>query len=41
MAPLSQFVTIKQVNGSEILSRINLYSSISVSVSSGAGYSNS
>ena len=41
MAPLSQFVTIKQVNGSEILSRFNLYSSISVSVSPAAGYSNS
>ena len=41
MAPLSQFVTINRINGSEILSRFNLYSSISASVSSAPGYSNS
>ena len=41
MTPLNQFVDIKSVNGSEILSRFNLYSSISASVSPGAGYSNS
>ena len=41
MAPLSQFVDISSVNGSEILSRFNLYSSISASVSPANGYSNS
>ena len=41
MAPLNQFVTLTKVNGSEILSRFNLYSSISASVRPGPGYSNS
>ncbi len=41
MAPLSQFVTLEQVNGSEILTRFNLYSSIRANVSANAGYSNS
>ena len=41
MAPLNQFVTINSVNGSEILSRFNLYSSISASVSAAPGYSSS
>ena len=41
MAPLNQFVTLSQVNGSEILSRFNLYSSISASISPNAGVSNS
>lgn len=41
MAPLSQFVTLKTVNGSEILSRFNLYSSISASISPAGGYSSS
>lgn len=41
MAPLSEFVTLRLVNGSEILSRFNLYSSISANVSPAAGYSNS
>lgn len=41
MAPLSQFVTLKKVNGSEFLTRFNLYSSIGVSVSPSPGYSNS
>ena len=41
MAPLNQFVTLEQVNGSEILTRFNLYSSIRANVSSNAGYSNS
>ena len=41
MAPLSQFVTLSRVNGSESLSRFNLYSSIPASVSPKSGYSNS
>lgn len=41
MAPLSQFVTLKTVNGSEILSRFNLYSSISANISPAEGYSSS
>ncbi len=41
MAPLSQFVTLRKVNGSEILSRFNLYSSISANVTPVTGYSNS
>ena len=41
MAPLSQFVTLKRVNGSEILSRFNLYSSIPANISPAEGYSSS
>lgn len=41
MAPLSRFVILKAVSGSEILTRFNLYSSISASVSPQSGYSNS
>ena len=41
MAPLSLFVTLKKVHGSEFLTRFNLYSSIGVSVSPSPGYSNS
>lgn len=41
MAPLSQFVTLKPENGSEILTRFNLYSSISANISPKPGYSNS
>ena len=39
MAPLSQFVTLKDVLGSESESRFNLYSSISAQVSPAEGYS--
>ncbi|MGM9779538.1 MAG: efflux RND transporter permease subunit [Prevotella sp.] len=39
MAPLSQFVTLKDVLGSENESRFNLYSSISAQVSPAEGYS--
>ncbi len=39
MAPLSQFVTLKRVYGSETLSRFNLYNSISVNAAPAPGYS--
>lgn len=39
MAPLSQFVTLKRVYGSETLSRFNLYNSINVNASPAPGYS--
>ena len=39
MAPLSQFVTLKRVYGSETLSRFNLYNSITVNASPADGYS--
>lgn len=41
MAPLSQFVTLNRVNGSEFLTRFNLYSSIGANISPATGYSNS
>lgn len=40
MAPLSQFVSIKSVNGPDMLSRFNLYNSIQVNISPKEGYSN-
>lgn len=39
MAPLSQFVTLTKVYGSEVLSRFNMYSSIAVSGTVADGYS--
>jgi len=39
MAPLSQFVTLTRVYGSETMDRFNRYNSISVSVMPNAGYS--
>lgn len=39
MAPLSQFVTLKRVYGSESLARFNLYNAISVNASPAEGYS--
>lgn len=39
MAPLSQFVTLKKTYGPQTLERFNLYSSIGVNGSAGAGYS--
>ncbi len=39
MAPLSQFVTLKRVLGSEVANRFNLYSCITVNVNGADGYS--
>ena len=39
MAPISQFVTLKKVEGAEIDNRFNLYSSISANVNPAPGYS--
>ena len=39
MAPVSQFVTLKKVLGSEVANRFNLYSSISANVNPAMGYS--
>mgnify|MGYP000029550065 CR=1 FL=1 len=39
MAPVSQFVTLKRVMGSEVLNRFNLFNSISTSISVADGYS--
>ncbi len=39
MAPISQFVTLKNTLGAEVANRFNLYSSISVNVSAAEGYS--
>ncbi|MCQ2220482.1 MAG: efflux RND transporter permease subunit [Prevotella sp.] len=39
MAPVSQFVTLKEVVGSASLSRFNLFQSISCNVNTAAGYS--
>ncbi|MDE6483145.1 MAG: efflux RND transporter permease subunit [Rikenellaceae bacterium] len=39
MAPISQFVTLKRVLGSEIANRFNLYSCITVNVNGSPGYS--
>ncbi len=39
MAPLSQFITIKQVLGPEVVTRFNLFSSISFNISPADGYS--
>ncbi len=39
MAPISQFVTLTKVYGSEVLSRFNMYNSISVSGTAADGYS--
>lgn len=41
MAPLNQFVTLSRINGSEFLTRFNLYSSIGANISPNRGYSNS
>lgn len=41
MAPLSQFTTLRPVNGPEFLTRFNLYSSIKISVMPKDGFSNS
>ena len=41
MAPLSQFVTLKEIVGSSSLKRFNLFQSISCSVTAGNGYSES
>ena len=41
MAPLSQFVTLKEIVGSSSLKRFNLIQSISCSVTAGNGYSES
>ena len=39
MAPISQFVTLRNVMGAEVANRFNLYSSITVNVSTAEGYS--
>ena len=39
MAPISQFVTLKETMGAEIATRFNLYSSITVNVNAAEGYS--
>lgn len=39
MAPVSQFVTLKNVLGPEVANRFNLYSSITVNVNAAEGYS--
>ena len=39
MAPLGQFVTLRNVMGAEVAKRFNLYSSINVNVNAQAGYS--
>lgn len=39
MAPLSQFITLKQVLGPEVVTRFNLFSSISYNISPANGYS--
>ena len=39
MAPVSQFVTLKNVLGPEVANRLNLYSSITVNVNAAEGYS--
>ncbi len=39
MAPISQFVTLKRVLGSEIANRFNLYSCITVNINGADGYS--
>lgn len=39
MAPIGQFITLTKAYGPEILSRFNLFSSISVNASAAAGYS--
>lgn len=39
MAPISQFVTLKETMGAEIATRFNLYSSITVNVNPAEGYS--
>ena len=41
MAPLSQFVTLKEIVGSSSLKRFNLFQTISCSVTAGNGYSES
>lgn len=41
MAPLSQFVTVRPVNGPELLTRFNLYNSIRINASPKEGFSNS
>ncbi|MDE7070216.1 MAG: efflux RND transporter permease subunit [Alistipes sp.] len=40
MAPLSQFVTLTKVYGPEVISRFNMYNSISVNGTPAPGYSN-
>ena len=39
MAPISQFVTIKNVLGAEVAKRFNLYNTITVNVNAAEGYS--
>ena len=39
MAPVSQFVTLKNTMGAEVANRFNLYSSITVNVNTAEGYS--
>lgn len=39
MAPVSQFVTLKNVLGPEVANRFNLYSSITINVNAAEGYS--
>ena len=39
MAPISQFVTLKKVQGAEVANRFNLYSSITANVNPAEGYS--
>ena len=39
MAPISQFVTLKEIMGSEVENRFNLFSAITVNVNSAPGYS--
>ena len=39
MAPISQFVTLKKVQGAEVANRFNLYSSITANVNPADGYS--
>ncbi len=40
MAPLSQFVTLTKVYGSEVLTRFNMFNSISINGAAADGYSN-
>ena len=39
MAPISQFVTLKRIMGSEVENRFNLFSAITVNVNPAPGYS--
>ena len=38
MAPISQFISVEKVYGSDIISRFNLYTSMKVMVAPASGY---